>query len=72
MKLKNIYALKKNLGSNIKPDWVVIENVPGLKSIDKGFFIEKICNDLHELGYTPNFKMAFERTDPVLLISPQL
>ncbi len=41
----------------INPDWVVIENVPGLKSIDKGFFIEKICNDFHELGYTPNFKI---------------
>jgi DNA (cytosine-5)-methyltransferase 1 len=41
----------------VEPDWVVIENVPGLKSIDKGFFIEKICNDLHQLGYTPNFKI---------------
>lgn len=39
------------------PDWVVIENVPGLKSIDKGFFLEKICNDFHSLGYTPNFKI---------------
>lgn len=41
----------------VNPDWVVIENVPGLKSIEKGFFLERICNDLHELGYTPNFKI---------------
>ena len=41
----------------VNPDWVVIENVPGLKTIDKGFFIEKICDNLHELGYTPNFKI---------------
>lgn len=41
----------------VKPDWVVIENVPGLKTIDKGFFIEKICDNLHDLGYTPNFKI---------------
>ncbi len=43
--------------SLVKPDWVVIENVPGLKSIDKGFFLERICDNLHELGYTPNFKI---------------
>jgi DNA (cytosine-5)-methyltransferase 1 len=41
----------------VNPDWVVIENVPGLKSIEKGFFLERICNDLHDLGYTPNFKI---------------
>lgn len=41
----------------VNPDWVVIENVPGLKSIDKGFFLERICDDLHGLGYTPNFKI---------------
>nr|WP_299173195.1 DNA cytosine methyltransferase [uncultured Allomuricauda sp.] len=41
----------------VSPDWVVIENVPGLKTIEKGFFIEKICDNLHDLGYTPNFKI---------------
>ncbi len=43
--------------SSIKPDWIVIENVPGLKNMDKGFFLEEICNDLHRIGYTPNFKI---------------
>lgn len=41
----------------VNPDWIVIENVPGLKGMDNGFFLEKICNDLHKLGYTPNFKI---------------
>ena len=41
----------------IEPDWVVIENVPGLKNMDKGFFLEEICDDLHKLGYTPNYKI---------------
>ncbi|MAO17277.1 DNA cytosine methyltransferase [Muricauda ruestringensis] len=41
----------------INPDWIVIENVPGLKNMDNGFFLEQICNDLHGAGYTPNFKI---------------
>lgn len=43
--------------SLINPDWIVIENVPGLKNFDNGFFIEKICDNLKNLGYTPNFKI---------------
>lgn len=41
----------------IKPDWVVIENVPGLKKMDNGFFLKEICEDLNRLLYTPNFKI---------------
>lgn len=41
----------------VGPDWVVIENVPGLKNLDRGFFLEEICNNLHSRGYTPNFKI---------------
>lgn len=41
----------------IDPDWVVIENVPGLKNMDKGYFLDMICKDLKELGYTPNVKI---------------
>lgn len=41
----------------VNPDWIVIENVPGLKGMDNGFFLEKICDDLHKKGYTPNFKI---------------
>ena len=35
------------------PDWILIENVPGLKNMDKGFFLEKICEQLNKIGYTP-------------------
>ena len=41
----------------INPDWIVIENVPGLKNMDKGYFLKKICGDLHDMGYTPNVKV---------------
>lgn len=41
----------------IMPDWIVMENVPGLKRMDNGFFLKKICDDLVELGYTTNVKI---------------
>ena len=41
----------------IEPDWVVIENVPGLKKMDNGFFLKAICDDLRDLGFTPNVKI---------------
>ncbi|MGY5847348.1 DNA cytosine methyltransferase [Salegentibacter sp. HM20] len=41
----------------VMPDWAIIENVPGLKNMDKGFFLEEICNEFHQIGYTPNFKI---------------
>lgn len=41
----------------IKPDWVVIENVPGLKKMDNGYFLKAICEDLRKSGYTPNVKI---------------
>ncbi len=41
----------------IMPDWIIMENVPGLKRMDNGFFLKTICDDLHKLGYTPNVKI---------------
>lgn len=41
----------------INPNWIVIENVPGLMNLENGFFLEKICNDLHAIGFTPNIKI---------------
>lgn len=41
----------------VNPDWVVIENVPGLKRMDNGFFLKTICEDLKELNFTPNVKI---------------
>lgn len=40
-----------------KPEWIVIENVPGLKKMDKGYFLKEICDDLHRLSYLPSFKI---------------
>lgn len=39
------------------PDWILIENVPGLKNMEKGFFLEKICDQLHKIGYTPSLSI---------------
>lgn len=41
----------------IKPDWIVIENVPGLKKMNQGFFLKEICDELHRREYTPSFKI---------------
>jgi DNA (cytosine-5)-methyltransferase 1 len=41
----------------ISPDWIIMENVPGLKKMDKGFFLKAICNDLKNCGYTPSVKI---------------
>lgn len=40
-----------------EPDWVVIENVPGLKRMDGGFFLNEICSDLAALGFTPSVRI---------------
>ena len=41
----------------VNPDWVVIENVPGLKKMNNGFFLKAICDDLRSLNYTPSVKI---------------
>ena len=35
----------------IKPDWFVMENVAGFKSLDGGFFVEKLTESIRKLGY---------------------
>jgi DNA (cytosine-5)-methyltransferase 1 len=40
-----------------KPDWIVIENVKGLVSMQNGYFLKKIFNNLNSLGYTINYKV---------------
>lgn len=37
--------------NEIKPRWVVAENVYGLLTIDNGFTVESICSDLESAGY---------------------
>ncbi len=36
----------------INPDWVLIENVKGIKETEKGFFLDRIICELDKLGYT--------------------
>ena len=39
------------LVKEIKPDWVVFENVKGIKETEKGFFVTEIFHILEDLGY---------------------
>lgn len=36
----------------IRPEWLVLENVKGIKETENGFFVNKIVQSLTELGYT--------------------
>ena len=40
-----------------QPEWIVIENVPGLEKMDKGYFLKAICYELNTIGYTPNLQI---------------
>ncbi len=37
--------------SEIRPQWVVAENVPGILSIEYGLVFEQVCIDLESIGY---------------------
>jgi DNA (cytosine-5)-methyltransferase 1 len=41
-----------NIVRNIKPRWVVMENVPGLANMDDGKFLSVILRDLRASGFT--------------------
>ena len=34
-----------------KPEWILMENVPGLVNLDNGYFIKTLLKDLKNLGY---------------------
>ena len=38
---------------HIQPDWVVLENVAGLKTMSKGVILDYITNGLRNMGYRP-------------------
>lgn len=40
------------IAKEIKPDWIVFENVKGIKETEKGFFITEVSQTMVELGYT--------------------
>lgn len=43
------------LTKELKPDWIIVENVKGIIETEQGFFFEKINNELNRLGYTTNY-----------------
>ncbi len=47
---------------DIKPDWVVLENVTGLASTEGGFFYNRILEKIDDLGYT-NSPMILTASD---------
>ena len=40
------------IAKEVKPDWIVFENVKGIKETEKGFFITEISQIMDKLGYT--------------------
>lgn len=40
------------IAKETKPDWIVFENVKGIKETEKGFFITEISQSMAKLGYT--------------------
>jgi DNA (cytosine-5)-methyltransferase 1 len=35
-----------------KPDWVIMENVPGFASLDNGYFLKRLVKEIEQNGYT--------------------
>lgn len=46
-----LYIDYMEIVKHLKPGYVVMENVEGMKSMDKGVVVTKILSDLRELGY---------------------
>jgi len=40
------------VAKEMRPDWVVVENVKGILETERGYFFELISNSLKKLGYT--------------------
>ncbi len=50
-----LYQHYVRLVAELRPDWVVFENVKGLMETEGGFFFESVLNNFQKLGYTPTF-----------------
>jgi DNA (cytosine-5)-methyltransferase 1 len=47
-----LYGEYLRLVNEIKPDWVVFENVKGLRETENGFFLDAVLNGFNKIGYT--------------------
>lgn len=41
----------------LRPDWVIVENVTGIINTENGYFFESIIKNLNKLGYTTNWSI---------------
>lgn len=55
---KLFYSVFK-LAKRLAPSAIIIENVPGLATLYKGFAKEEIMREFQELGYTCNYQVLF-------------
>lgn len=46
-----LYKEFVRLVAEVQPSWVVMENVEGIISLGKGFFLQQIYDDFREIGY---------------------
>lgn len=58
-KRNTLYLAMVELAKKMKPRVVLIENVPGILSMNEGKVKEKIFNDFEELGYKMNVKLLY-------------
>jgi DNA (cytosine-5)-methyltransferase 1 len=49
-----LYKEYVRLVSELRPDWVVFENVKGLIETESGYFLDAVLSDFKKLGYTTN------------------
>jgi DNA (cytosine-5)-methyltransferase 1 len=47
-----LYKEYVRLVSEVRPDWIVFENVKGLLETENGFFLDAVLDGFKELGYT--------------------
>ena len=40
------------IAKDIRPEWIVFENVKGIKETEKGYFADRVIQDISKLGYT--------------------
>lgn len=41
----------------LQPEFVIMENVPGIQSLDEGVYVDGVVSDLEDAGYTVTFKV---------------
>ncbi|MFT7007528.1 MAG: DNA (cytosine-5)-methyltransferase 1 [Colwellia sp.] len=50
-----LYQEYVRLVSEVRPDWIVFENVKGIIETEKGYFLDAVLSDFKKLGYTTSY-----------------